>query len=106
MTQYIDKSTLSADIDKRKNLCEKIVLDLRTKENKDYYQGKVEAYKETLNFLGTIEVKDVYSMIHTIIAECCDWLAMNTNLSHDEIEDCRNLMLTVKEEQFKAQKGE
>ena len=53
-----------------------------------------------------VELKEVYSMIHTIIAECCDWLAMNTNLSHDEIEDCRNLMLTVKEEQFKAQKGE
>lgn len=38
--------------------------------------------------------------------KCCDWLAMNTNLSHDEIESCRNLMLTVKEEQCKAQKGE
>jgi ketopantoate reductase len=56
-------------------------------------------YKENL------EVKEVGLIIHTIIAECCDWLAMNTNLSHDEIEGCRNLMLTVKEEQLKAQKG-
>ena len=52
------------------------------------------------------EVKEVGLIIHTIIAECCDWLAMNTNLSHDKIEECRNLMLTVKEEQFKIQKGE
>ena len=54
---------------------------------------------------NSIEVKEVELMIHTIISECCDWLAMNTNLSHDEIEGCRNLMLTVKEEQLKAQKG-
>lgn len=59
MTQYIDKSALSAEIDKRKNLCEKIVLDLRTEENKDYYQGKAEAYKETLDLLDTLEVKEV-----------------------------------------------
>ena len=52
------------------------------------------------------EVKEVGLIIHTIIAECCDWLAMNTNLSHDKIEECLNLMLTVKEEQFKIQKGE
>ena len=49
-----------------------------------------------------VEVKDVSLMIHTIISECCDWLTMNTNLSHDKIEGCRNLMLTVKEEQFKT----
>lgn len=59
MTQYIDKSTLSADIDKRKNLCEKIVLDLRTKENKDYYQGKAEAYSEMSELIDTLEVKEV-----------------------------------------------
>ena len=49
-------------------------------------------------------MKDVDLVIHTIIAECCDLLAMTTNLSHDEIEGCRNLMLTVKEEQLKVQK--
>ena len=54
----------------------------------------------------SFEVKEIDLIIHTIIAECCDWLAMNTNLSHDKIEECRNLMLTVKEEQLKSQKGE
>lgn len=55
---------------------------------------------------NTIKVKDVDLMICTITAECCDWLAMNTDLSHEEIEDCRNLMLTIKEERFKVRKGE
>lgn len=52
------------------------------------------------------EVKDADLIIHTIITECCDWLAICTDLSHDLIEDCRNLMLAVKDEEFKAQKGE
>lgn len=52
------------------------------------------------------EVKDADLIIHTIITECCDWLAICTDLSHDLIEDCRNLMLAVKDEEFKVQKGE
>jgi hypothetical protein len=59
-----------------------------------------------ISLVDTLEVKDVDLMIHTIIAECCDWLAAHTELSHDEIEGCRNLMLTVKDEQLKAQKEE
>ena len=59
MTQYIDKSALVAEIERRKNICKKVVLDLRTEENKDYYQGKTEAYKEALDFLDTLEVKDL-----------------------------------------------
>jgi len=59
MEQYIPKSALAAKIEKRGNICKKVVLDLRTKENKDYYQGKAEAYKETLDFLDTLEVKEV-----------------------------------------------
>ena len=71
-----------------------------------YCEGLDDSLGDVLSFLGTLEVKDVDLIIHTIIAECCDLLGMNTNLSHDKIEDCRNLMLKVKEEQFKAQKGE
>ena len=55
-----------------------------------------------IRYKENFETKEVDLMIHTVIAECCDWLAMNTELSHDEIEGCRNLMLTVKEEQCKA----
>ena len=68
--------------------------------NAGYLLAKDTRYKENP------EVKDVDSIIHTIIAECCDWLAICTDLSHDLIEDCRNLMLAIKDEQFKAQKGE
>lgn len=66
-------------------------------------ETQMAVYDKFLSFLDTTEVKEVDLIIHTIIAECCDWLAMNTNLSHDKIEGCRNLMLTVKEEHFKAQ---
>jgi len=69
-------------------------------------EAKIDVLKHFLSFLVTLEVKEVDLIIHTIIAECCDWLAMNTELSHGEIEGCRNLMLTVKDEQLKAQKGE
>lgn len=65
-----------------------------------YTLAKDPRYKENL------EVKGVDLMIHTIITECCDWLTICTDLGHDLIEDCRNLMLAVKDEQLKAQKGE
>jgi hypothetical protein len=93
MTQYIPKAAVVAWA-KETYLCENASMIRKV------------CYKQLLNFLDTLEVKDVNLMIQTIIAECCDWLAINTNLSHDEIEACRNLMLTVKEEQCKAQKGE
>lgn len=57
--RLIDKDALVAEIKKRGNICKKVVLDLRTEENKDYYQGKAEAYKETLDLLDTLEVKEV-----------------------------------------------
>ena len=98
MVHLIDKSALVAEIKR-----------LKENANKRGAIGKVSTIvlcNELLSFLDTLEVKDVDLIIHTVIAECCDWLAMNTNLSHDKIEGCRNLMLTVKDEQLKAQKGE
>ena len=70
-----------------------------------WYNGINHGFNLTKKILNDLEVKKVDLIIHTIIAECCDWLAMNTNLSQDEIESCRNLILTVKEEQLKAWKG-
>ena len=58
MEQYINKSALVAEIDRRNVICKKVALDLRTQENKDYYQGKAEAYKEMLDILNTLEVKE------------------------------------------------
>ena len=34
-------------------------MDLRTKENKDYHQGKAEAYSEMSELIDTLEVKEV-----------------------------------------------
>jgi len=59
MAQYIDKDDLVAEIERRNVICKKVALDLRTQENKDYYQGKAEAYKEMLDILDTLEVKKV-----------------------------------------------
>ena len=98
MKQYIDKDKVVEEIEKLYNL--------EYDNTSNLSCGKKIILRSILLFIDTLEVKDVDLIIHTIIAECCDWLAMNTNLSHDEIEGCRNLMLTIKDEQLKAQKGE
>lgn len=106
MAQYIDKSAVVAEIEKQIKdiqLGKKQFDDIEVQTSYDWFCNGL---KRALEIITTIEVKEMDSITHTIIAECCDWLTMNTNLSHDKIEGCRNLMLTVKEEQFKAQKGE
>jgi len=92
MAQYIPKDAL-LDWAKKTYLCENASMIRKV------------CYKQLIEHLNSLEVKEVDLIIHTIIAECCDWLALHTELSHDEIEGCRNLMFTVKEEQFKVQKG-
>ena len=59
MTQYIDKSALVAEIKRRKDICKNLVHDLQDQINHDYYLGKAEAYKEVLDILNTLEVKEV-----------------------------------------------
>lgn len=58
MKQYIDKAEVITEIVIKMNRCKKILLDLRTRQNKDYYQGKREAYIDILSFLDTLEVKE------------------------------------------------
>jgi len=98
----INKSALVAEIDG----LQETTMDENRNFLSSYHEGIFDGLSMIVHFLDTIEMEDENLIIHTIIAECCDWLTMHTNLSHDKIEDCRNLMLTVKEEQFKAQKGE
>lgn len=82
MTQYIDKAALVAEIERRNVICKKVALDLRTQENKDYYQGKAEAYKEVLDILNTLEVKEANEALRTeyekgradVIADTLSWL--------------------------------
>lgn len=56
MAQYIDKDALVAKIERRIKTNKECMLGLR---NLDYYQGKVDALKDTLSSLGTLEVKEV-----------------------------------------------
>lgn len=65
MTQYISKSALVTEMIRKMNRCKKILLDIRTRQNKDYYQGKSEAYKEMISFLSTLEMNEV-DAIHPI----------------------------------------
>ena len=58
--KLIDKDELIDEINKRLSICNKVALDLRNTENKDYYQGKAESYKETLDMINTLDVKDPY----------------------------------------------
>lgn len=109
MAHLIDKDALVAEIER---LISNGQVKLQESQECNDYESSVAwsehiaTCRKFLTFLDTLEVKEVELMLHTIISEYCDWLAMNTNLSHDKIEGCRNLMLTVKDEQLKAQKGE
>ena len=107
MKQYIDKSALVAEIEDWRDKIIKGIFDIplhgRQKADAAF---EYEILGRIKDFLDTLEVKEVDLIINTIIAECCDWLAICTDLSLDLIEDCRNLMLAVKDEQCKAQKGE
>ena len=78
MAKYIDKSAVIAEIVRKMNRCKKILLDLRTRQNKDYYQGKREAYIDILSFLDTLEVKDDMDTIHPI-----EDVVSNDTLSND-----------------------
>lgn len=101
MSKYIDKDAIVAEIKKRYEYW-------REKEHNSHSiesETRMSECQHLMLLFNTIEAKDVDLIINTIIAECCDWLGINTNLSHDKIEDCRNLMLKVKEEQFKAQES-
>lgn len=59
MKHYIDKDALVSEIERRKNICNNVVTTSETPVYVDYYQGKAEAYRETLSFLDTLEVKEV-----------------------------------------------
>jgi hypothetical protein len=84
MTQYISKSAVVAEMIRKINRCKKILLDIRTRQNKDYYQGMSEAYKEMISFLSTLEMNEV-DTIHPI-----DDIVSNDPISKDLEEEAEN----------------
>jgi len=107
MAQYIDKSALVAEIERRNVICKKVALDLRTQGNKDYYQGKAEAYKEVLDILDTLEVKevDLEKEIQDHIKECLDVKFPTTDIELIK-KDVTYTARKFFELGLKAQKGE
>lgn len=109
MAQYIDKAVVAAEIEKRGNICKKVALDLRTEENKDYYQGKAEAYKETLDLLDTLEVKEVdlekeLSILDNTLFDL-DGVAVKGATYYLTVEDVKDLAKHFYELGLKTQKG-
>ena len=58
MAKYIDKAVAVAEIERKMNLCKKILLRSRTQQDKEYHQGNIEAYEVTISLLDTLEVKE------------------------------------------------
>ena len=56
MEQYINKSAVMAEIERRIKINKECMLGLK---NLDYFQGKVDALNDTLSFIDTIETKEV-----------------------------------------------
>lgn len=59
MAKYIDKAAAVAEIERKMNLCKKILLRSRTPQNEDYHQGNIDAYEVTISLLNALEVKEM-----------------------------------------------
>ena len=113
MEQYIPKSALVAEIERRIKTNKECMLGLR---NLDYYQGKVDALNDTLSSLNTLEVKEVDLELITgwfdHIAQIADDRMTLTNQrmtdAHalDEIKCLAKNSSEFIAKHYKAQKGE
>ena len=111
--KLIDKSALVAEIKRRIKTNKECMLGLR---NLDYYQGKVDALKDTLSSLDTLEVKEVDLDLITgwfdHIAQIADDRMTLTNQrmtdAHalDEIKCLAKNSSEFITKHYKAQKGE
>ena len=69
MEQYIKKSALVAEIERRIKTNKECMLGLR---NLDYYQGKVDALNDTISSLNTLEVKEVEEPVSEDLEEAAE----------------------------------
>ena len=68
--KLIDKSALVAEINKLKNIS--LEYGYTTEQRVIVDVGKDLILRRLLDYIDTIEVKEVDLIIHTVIAECCD----------------------------------
>ena len=107
MAHLIDKDALVAEIKEKRDRIKKGIFSIPlTGRDRAYATFEYEILGKIEEFLDTLEVKEADLIIHTIIAESCDWLALHAKLNNEQIECYRNLMLNIKDEQIKAQKGD
>jgi hypothetical protein len=100
MEQYIPKSVLVAEIERRIKTNKECMLGLR---NLDYYQGKVDTLNDTLSFINTLEVKEV-----DLEKEYEEFVVDDPILGNFITNDTMGMMVAKHffELRFKAQKGE
>ena len=75
MTQYIDKSAVMAEIERRIADNKKDIERSSHKNLEDYFEGYEDAlvlFKE--KFLNTLEVKEEVTTTDAFIKKACDWL--------------------------------
>ena len=108
MEQYISKSALVAEIDRRieiNNTCQKI------SGGNEFYRGAIDESKEILSFLDTLEVKDVdleekLSLIDDSFFDLGDGVAVKGATHYLTIEDIKEIAKLYFEYGLAAQKGE
>ena len=100
MAHYIDKSALVAEIERRVKEGEEVVKEIPSSA----IMGLIQAYKNTLSFIDTLEVKevdlddqDIYSILYLERMVMRDF--GDKEYSHEEL--CQEVL-----KRFKAQKGE
>jgi hypothetical protein len=71
MTQYVDKSAVVAEIEKRIKETESI-----QPKFDQFWAGQISAFKGILKILNTLEVKEVDSTA-AFIEKACEWLKFN-----------------------------
>lgn len=57
--KLIDKDALVAEIERKIEICKKVILNLQFQENKDLFQDKADLYKEVLSFINTLPEESV-----------------------------------------------
>ncbi len=103
MAQYIDKSALVAELEKRIAEGEKVAKELPSSA----IMGLVQAYKNTLSFLDTLEVKEVNiaemadDYYDALMKEASGWMDEGT-MAHCRLAYC----IGCRDVLNKIQKGE
>lgn len=91
MAKYIDKAVAVAEIERKMNLCKKILLRSRTQQDKEYHQGNIEAYEVTISLLDNLEVKEEVTTTDAFIKKAEEAFCKATCNGHPPRSTCTSL---------------